>query len=164
MKHEVSQAALKVRMNRVRDWYTGVSPALAIRLLVLPVMLSVIDFSVTLSFQPPEYWDGDRAALVEANPIARWVLMAHPLLIVPAMLAWYALVFPLVFQTPARIGLRVIAAHLLAYPISISGWLVRMCKDGWGWVALLVISVAILTIGILWPFRRQWNSPVRIHR
>ena len=55
-------------MERVLQWYGGVSPWLAIRLLALPVALSVLDFAVTLSFQPAAYWAGDRSVLIEANP------------------------------------------------------------------------------------------------
>lgn len=153
-----------IRMERVRRWYGGVSPGLALRLLVLPVALSVVDFSVTLAFQPPEYWGGDRAALVEANPIARWVLMLHPLLIVPAMMAWYVLMFPLIFQTPAWIGLRVLALHLLGTVTVISGWLIRMRDDGVWWVAFLLVTVGLLTAVVMGPFRRQWNSSKPVHK
>ena len=145
-------------MERVRQWYVGVSPWLAIRLLALPVALSVLDFAVTLSFQPAAYWAGDRSALIEANPIARWVLMMHPLLIVPAMVAWYVLMFPLIFQTPAKFGLRVIAAHILAHTIVISGWLIRMLEGGWWWSVLLVGVVMIAAVALLAPFRNEWNS------
>lgn len=152
-----------IQMERVRRWYGGVPPRLAIRLLILPATLSVVDFSVTLSFQPADYWEGDRTALIEANPIARWVLMLHPLLIVPAMMTWYVLMFPLIFQTPARIGLRVIAIHLLGHIIAISGWLIRMHEDGVWWVILLVGAVGLLTVGILGPFRRQWSASEPVH-
>ena len=145
-------------MERVLKWYGGVSPWLAVRLLALPIALSVLDFAVTLSFQPAAYWAGDRTVLIEANPIARWVLMMHPLLIVPAMVAWYVLMFPLIFQTPAKFGLRVIAAHLLAHTIVICGWLVRMLEGGWWWAALLVGTVGLMTAWLMGPLLRQWNA------
>lgn len=147
----------------LRRWYGGVGLGLAGRLLILPVTLSVIDFSVTLSLQPEEYWEGERTALIEANPIARWVLMIHPLLVVPAMLTWYFLMFPLIFQTPARIGLRVIAIHLFAHTIAISGWLIRMCDDWGWWVTILLGAVGVLAVGLLMPFRSQWNASKPVH-
>ncbi len=145
-------------MQRVLRWYGGLNPWLAMRLLVLPIALSVLDFSVTLTFQPEEYWAGDRMAVVEANPIARWVLMVHPLLIVPAMVAWYVLMVPLIFHTPAKIGMRVIVAHILAHTIVTCGWLVRMLETGWWWAALLVGLVIIGSMVLLRPFRSAWNS------
>lgn len=151
-------------MKCVCKWYSGVSLGLAIRLLILPVALSVIDFSMTLSYQPVEFWDGDRTAMVEANPIARFVLMRHPLLIIPAMLAWYTLMFPLVFRTPARFGLRVVAAHIIGCVTVISGWLIRMNGDGLLWVALLVVVVGLLSLGLLRPFRGQWDSSRPVYR
>lgn len=144
-------------------WYGGVSLALAIRLMILPVFLSVIDFAITLSYQPAEYWDGDRTALVEANPIARLVLTIHPLLIIPAMIAWYVLMFPLIFKTPARFGLRVITAHIAACLVVISGWLIRMHDHGWPWLTLLVGGVLLTSIAVMIPFRGQWNSPRPVH-
>ena len=150
-------------MDRVLQWYLGVPPRLVIRLLALPVALSVLDFSVTLFFQPAAYWAGDRMAVVEANPIARWVLIIHPLLIVPAMVVWYLLMFPLIFRAPAKFGLRVIVAHLVAHTIVISGWLIRMLEGGWWWVALLAALVSLLSVIVLGRFRRQWNGSRPLH-
>jgi hypothetical protein len=150
-------------MGRIQQLYCGISLSLVARVLVLPITLSVIDFSVTLHFQPPEYWIGDRTALIEFNPIARWVLMIHPLLIIPAMMTWYTLMFPLIFKMPASFGLRVISAHLLGHLIAISGWLIRMCDDGIWWVILLLGSVLALTVGTLGIYRGQWNSLEPIH-
>ena len=150
-------------MDRLWSCYGGISPGLAVRLLILPVVLSVVDFSVTLAFQPESYWEGNRETVLEANPIARWVLLAHPVLIIPAMVAWFVLMFPLVFRTPAKIGLRVIALHLLGHLIAISGWLIRMREDGVWWVGFLILVTVYMSGRILGPFRDQWNSsrPVR---
>jgi hypothetical protein len=147
-----------IQLEQIRKWYGGVSPGLVIRLLILPFALSALDFAVTLSFQPADYWNGDREAVLEANPLARLVLIIHPLLLVPTVIAWYLLLFPLIFKTPARIGLRIIAAHLIAHPIAISGWLLRMREDAWWWIGWLVGVVALLTVVILGRFRHQWNS------
>lgn len=152
-----------IQIKCLRRIYGGVRLRLAIRLLILPIILSVIDFSMTLLFQPTEYWEGDRTVLIEGNPIARLVLMLHPFLIVPAIAAWYVLMFPLIFQTPARIGLRVIAIHVLGHMIAISGWLIRM-RDDWVWfLTPLLVVVTILVIGLLMPFRRQWNASKPVH-
>ena len=147
-----------IQLKHIWKWYNGVPLGLAIRILILPVTLTIMDFSVTLSFQPTEYWEGERTALLEANPVARWVLMFHPLLIVPAIIVWYILIFPLIFKTPAKVGLRVVVVLILGHIIAISGWLIRMCEDWLLWVALLIGIMAILTACILLPFRRQWNA------
>ena len=151
------------KIDQIKEWYRGVPLRLALRLLILPFSLSVLDFCVTLSFQPAEYWEGDRTAVLEANPLARWVLMLHPLLVIPTVLIWYVIMFPLIFKTPTRIGLRVIAVHLFGHVIAVSGWLLRMHENGVWWVCFLVILVGMLTVILLGPYRRQWNgaTPVR---
>ena len=133
-----------------------------LRLLAAPFLLSLLDLAVTLSFQPAVYWEGDRSAVVEGNPIARWAFMIHPLMIVPGFIAWYALVIPLIFKAPAWFGLRVQVFLVLGHLTMISGWLIRNSEKG----AILSLVFWGLFLPLAWrlfsPVAAQWNSKERV--
>lgn len=138
--------------------YGGIAFRSAVRLLIAPFFLSLGDLTVTLLFQPESYWEGDRSTVVEGNPIARWALSIHPLCLIPGFLGWYAVVFPLIFKSPAWMGLRVHVFLVLGHLVMICGWLVRYGEFGTGW-AIGVCSVAIPVSYLLFrPYRWQWSS------
>ena len=65
-------------LERLFSLYRGIPAPLLARLLTAPFLLSLVDLSVTLLFQPEEYWQGDRSTVIEGNPIARWAFSIHP--------------------------------------------------------------------------------------
>jgi len=149
--------------GKLKSLYAGVPLGIAFRILLMPVVLTIADFSVTLFFQPEAYWEGERSTVIESNPVARLVLLIHPLLMIPAMMAWYLVMFPLVFRTPAWIGLRLVVLHILGHLVAISGWLIRMAEQG----GLITVVLASLCLPVSWwvlrPFLGQWSSvrPIR---
>ena len=134
------------------------------RLLLAPFLLSLADLAVTLTFQPEAYWQGDRSVVVEGNPIARYAMMIHPLLLLPGFLAWYALVIPLMLKTPAWFGLRVHLFLVSGHLIMVSGWLIRNAEDGWLWAALVILVTLPSAAFLFAPFRSQWEGkkPLRL--
>jgi hypothetical protein len=57
--------------QRFMALYRSVPKFLCLRLLAAPFLLSLIELTVTLYFQPAAYWQGNRFVAVEGNPIAR---------------------------------------------------------------------------------------------
>lgn len=53
-------------------------------LIALPCVLALLDIAATLLGQPPGYWQGDRSAVLDANPLVRMALGYSPWLSVPA--------------------------------------------------------------------------------
>lgn len=144
--------------QKVASLYRGISRELLLRLLAVPFVLSLIDLTVTLVFQPEAYWQGDRSVVVEANPIARWAFLIHPFMIIPGLIGWYAIVIPVIFKSPAWLGLRVHVFLVLGHLITISGWLTRNSESG----TLLTTMVWLIALPLAWflfrPFRQLWSS------
>jgi hypothetical protein len=107
-----------IQQNRLRQLW--------LRLIVLPVMLSLIDVAVTLHYQPPGYWGRDRSQLIEANPLVWIALRLHPALLIPGCIGWYALFFFLIFYPPAWIGLRCHVAWVFSHLVAIAGCAVAL--------------------------------------
>ena len=147
-------------LEKLLSIYQGIPGPLLVRLLSAPFLLSLIDLSVTLLFQPEEYWQGDRSTVVEGNPIARWAFSIHPLMIIPGFVGWYAIVIPLILKSPAWIGLRVHIFLVLGHLVMISGWLIRNHETG----TLFAVIVWVLALPSGWilikPKLSYWNSRV----
>lgn len=153
-----------ISLQTLQSFYGNVPPRLAFPLLIAPFLLSLGDFGLTLHFQPEPYWNGDRSVVVEANPVVRSAMSIHPLLLIPGFVGWYALVFPLIFKTPAWFGLRVHVFLVLGHLVMISGWLLRKAEDG-GVSSLVVLAISLPFAWLIFsPFRAQWESgsPVRL--
>ncbi len=144
-------------LPKILALYRGIPSGVLIRLLAAPFLLSLVDLSVTLYFQPEAYWNGDRSVVVEGNPLARLAFSIHPLLIIPGLIGWYALVIPLICTTPAWVGLRIHVFLVLGHLIMIAGWLMR--NSGQGLILTAIIwGVAIPAAWLLFaPYRKWWD-------
>lgn len=130
--------------------------------MALPVVLSWLDVAVTLRYQPVGYWAGDRAQVVEGNPLVWVALRIHPALLVPGCLGWYALFYFLIFRTPAWVGLRCHVLWVGGHLIAIAGWLIHFHPHGYEYTALLYAIAVPTAVGLFRPFRGQWNSEAPI--
>ena len=129
-----------------------------LRLMVLPLVISLIDMAVTLRYLPPGYWSGDRSQLIEANPLVWIALRLHPALLIPGCIGWYVLFFFLIFYPPAWIGLRCHVAWVVSHLVAIAGWLLRYDPHGFALTALLYLIAVPVAMWMFLPFRSQWNS------
>lgn len=144
--------------TRIISLYRGIPKPMLVRLLAAPFLLSLVDFTVTLWFQPQAYWEGDRSAVLESNPIARWCFLIHPLMIIPGMVCWYLFVIPIILKTPAWIGLRLHVFLVFSHLIATSGWLIRKHESG----IMLSVTLWMISLPLAWvllkPFLKSWNS------
>ena len=138
--------------------YRGIPVSLLWRLLTAPFVLSFVDLTVTLLFQPAEYWAGERSAVVEGNPIARWAFSIHPLMIIPGFIGWYALIIPLILKSPAWVGLRVHIFLVLGHLVMISGWLIRNHGTGLEFAAIVWMLALPSAWALVKPYLKSWDS------
>ena len=109
--------------------------------LLLPTWLFfAIDVILTLSGQPESYWASERETAVEANPLARILLVRSPELFAGLAIIW-ALAFGL-FVLRGRQPYAGWVAVVVGFAHAIGGttWLSRW--GAWGWV--IAVSYLIL--------------------
>src|SRR5262245_27207994 len=73
------------------------------RFLVLclpPILVCVHDFTLTLVFQPAEYWQGDRTRIIEGSPTFHYLLSIYPAAFVVGVLVWIAIFVALLLLLP----------------------------------------------------------------
>ena len=113
-----------------------------LRLMVLPLVISLIDMAVTLRYQPPGYWSGDRSQLIEANPL---VTPPH---IVPE---WYFLPFYAILRSIPDKLLGVVAMFGSIVLVALMPWLDTSKVRSAVYRPLykqVVIIFALVTIGL----------------
>src|SRR5262245_25298411 len=92
--------------------------------LVLPPLLCYgLDVTLTLAGQPAPYWAGDRAAVREANPLARWLLACHPAAFALAALGWGLTVAVVLWWRPGRLAVVLAFALTLLHAVGAASWL-----------------------------------------
>jgi hypothetical protein len=117
---------------------------------VAPVFCCTLDASLTLIGQPADYWAGERDAANEANPLARLLLLWHPLAfaagIVAAML-FYALLLGLLPRNLARLASFGI---LFPHSLGVGMWCVSLLGLAGYVVAAVWLLLASWLLGWSW--------------
>lgn len=96
---------------------------------------------MTLTGQPAAYWQGNYAAVSEANPAARWLMQIHPLLFVVAGAVSSLIVAIVILRTNRPLAVAVSLLVTFGHTVAACGWL---AKNGpAGWAAALVILLLV---------------------
>jgi hypothetical protein len=117
-----------------------------------PFVLALLDYTLTLTGQPPAYWTGAYEHAEELNPIARVFLVWHPWAFIALGAAW-VLVFSvgLVWLPPAMAR---VASFLLTFSHAVGScsWLWRLGPVG----ILLTVVVFLAAERLLdWAWKRS---------
>jgi hypothetical protein len=119
--------------------------------LCLPAtVLCLIDHSLTMWFQPAEYWNGSYMAAQEMNPQFLWLLQQHPLA-GEAGLVGYVLVFcGLIVALPWRLALVASLALTLGHTWGAGTWIgYHVIPHGyWLTICLCVFSAILVVIAL----------------
>ncbi len=117
-----------------------------------PVCFIATDMTVTLLGQPADYWAGDRAAAIEANPIPRLALVQHPALFVLHVVCAATLLATALRLLPAEFAKRVSLFAMGASTVAISTWF----RMWWSIDGLIKTAVVLILIGLI---AAAWRRP-----
>ena len=81
-----------------------------------PILFCVLDFSLTLVFQPAEYWQGYRTRIIEGSPTFHYLLSIYPAAFMVGVLAWIAIFVALLLLLPDTPALITSIAIVSATP------------------------------------------------
>ncbi len=118
--------------------------------------LASADVGMTLSSQPYSYWQGDRTAVHEVNPLGRWLLHMHPLAFGLCVPVEAAMVGILLLAWPTRLCSRFVLALAWLHALGAASWLAHFGPIGCVY-AFFFLGVAIYFVGLFWRF----EAPVR---
>jgi hypothetical protein len=124
--------------------------------LCVPIVLTdILDATVTMLGQPPEYWQGSYKLVSEFNPIARWLLAIHPLGIVIYTILDIAVISMLILVMPLMMSKTLSAFWAIGSAKAVYNWLVGPLHMGW-WISNLVILVP--TILLVYALEKSIDS------
>ena len=114
--------------------------------LCLPIIVTdLMDATVTLLGQPPDYWKGSYNLVSEFNPIARWFMFIHPLGAVIYILLDIAAISFLIVVLPLMLSKVLSAFWAIGSAKAIYNWLVGPLHMGW-WFSNLVILIPTIIL------------------
>ena len=127
---------------------------------LVPILLSLLDFALTLAGQPQEYWAGDYSRANELNPLEHALLLYHPLAFVIGNLALTLVLIGLILLTP-----RIVAA-IFSIMVSLAHWAgsstclfhlgyLNNREMEWGFALLAIICMAV---GVGWGWRARSHA------
>ena len=113
-------------------------------LLAAPIIVTVLDASLTLAGQASSYWS-TRSPINEVNPVGYWFLSVHPLFFAFGIALWIALYGAAILFLPKYVALVLATAVTLGHTWGASTWLPL-----WAGVVLWIVSLLVLAGIWIW--------------
>jgi hypothetical protein len=134
-------------MNAIKHRFVG--------LCLPPLLLCLLDASLTLMGQSPEYWSGNYAAVNEASPTMNHLLQMHPLVFVAGLLIWTAVFVSVLFLLPDTLALGISIALTFGHTAGSATWLYWRYHYGYQLCnGLFLLTAAVLAVAI----RHGWQA------
>ena len=129
-----------------------------IGLCLVPVLLAVLDGSVTLIGQPPAYWAGDHSRVLEGTPGFRLLLTYGPAAYIAGLTVWVLAFVGMILLLPSTLALAVCLMFTLGHTIGAFSWINRFHSPLTRELPVFINAIAAvgLALGIRW-----WASSPR---
>jgi hypothetical protein len=116
-----------------------------LRNLIPAYIASIIDISITIAHQSPEYWQGDLTQANEGNPIGGSLMAMDVSGIFIVSGVWLLLIGPLGYYLPRKISKVFLLFVLVAHSYGASTW-ISPRYGFWAAMLLILINSAIYVI------------------
>lgn len=121
-----------------------------IGLCLVPVLLAVLDGSVTLIGQPAAYWAGDYSRVLEGTPGFRILLTYGPAAYIAGLTVWVLAFVGMILLLPSRLALAVCLMFTLGHTIGAFSWINRFPNGRELPVFINAAAALGLAFGIHW--------------
>jgi hypothetical protein len=130
-----------------------------------PILFCVLDFTLTLVFQPAEYWQGDRTRIIEGSPTFHYLLSISPAAFVVGVLVWIAIFVAVLLLLPDTPALVTSIAIVFGHSAGTAAWLRgRYTFDYQLLVSLFVLAAVSIGLGIRWGWQAAPREPLHLGR
>jgi len=117
-----------------------------------PILLLVLDISLTLYGQPAAYWQGDLEQVREWSPYAHWLLRQHPLLVLANAALWVPIFSSAILWLPPPFAKIIAFVIHVGHTLGAASWLVLLAPGSYATALLfLLMSVKLMD----WSWGRQ---------
>ena len=129
-----------------------------IGLCLVPVLLALLDGTVTLIGQPAAYWAGDHSRVLEGTPGFRILLTYGPALFIAGHLVWELAFVAMILLLPSRLALAVCLMFTLGHTIGAFSWLNRFPHGRELPIFINAAAALGLALGIHWWGSSLWDD------
>lgn len=116
-----------------------------------PSLLYLLDVAITLAGQEPAYWGGDTTVVYEANPLAYWLLMFHPVVFAASAATWWVLFAALICRLRREFAVVLAFVLTVGHATGAASWLLQGGVPGWLCTAAVFLGAERL---VAWSWRR----------
>jgi hypothetical protein len=117
---------------------------------LVPVLLAVLDGSVTLIGQSNAYWSGDHSQVLEGTPGFRTLLTYGPAAYIAGLTLWVLAFVGMILLLPSTLALAVCIMFTLGHTLGAFSWLNRFPHAGGLPIFINAITAVGLAMGIRW--------------
>jgi len=131
-------------------------------LCLVPVLLAVLDGSVTLIGQPTAYWAGDHSRVLEGTPGFRILLTYGPAAFIAGHLVWQLAFVGMILLLPSTPALAICLMFTLGHTIGAFSWINNFHSPYARELPIIInaISAVGLALGIRWWMRSPHDTPL----
>jgi hypothetical protein len=130
-----------------------------------PILFCVLDFTLTLVYQPAEYWQGDPTRIIEGSPTFHQLLSIAPAAFIVGVLVWIALFVALLILLPDTPALVTSIAIVFGHTAGTAAWLRgRYPFDYQLLVSLFVLAAVAVGLGVRWGWQAAPRTPLHLGR
>jgi hypothetical protein len=113
-----------------------------------PVLMCMMDASLTLAGQPAEYWRGKPDAINEASPICHHLLAIHPMAFAAGILVWMGIFVSLILLMSSTMALVATTTLTVGHTYGAESWFHRLSHSYSLESAFLLMAGVVLATGI----------------
>lgn len=128
-------------------------------LCLIPVLLAMLDGSVTLIGQPAAYWN-DPSRVLEGTPGFRILLEQGPAAFIVGHVVWQLAFVGMILLLPSTPALAVCLMFTLGHTVGAFSWLDRFPNGRHLPLFVNAITAAGLALGIRWWARSPHDTPL----
>lgn len=128
-----------------------------IGLCLVPVLLAVLDGSVTLIGQPVGYWGGDYSQALEGTPAFRILLRQGPAVFMAGLAIYMSAFVGMIVMLPRTLALAICLQFTLGHTIGAFSWINRFPHTRMLPIVINSVAALSLALGIRWV----WTSPLQ---
>lgn len=128
-------------------------------LCLIPVLLAMLDGSVTLIGQPAAYWN-DHSRVLEGTPGFRMLLTHGPAAYIAGLAVWTLAFVAMILMLPSTLALAVCLMFTLGHTIGAFSWINRFPHARELPVVMNAIAATGLALGIRWWARSPHDTPL----
>jgi hypothetical protein len=123
-------------------------------LCIAPLLLCLLDNTLTLVGQPAEYWAGDRSKVDEDSPTFNHLLQISPLADIAGVAVWMGVFVAIILLLPDTPALIVSIAVTIGHTSGAASWILDRYHFGYQLtMALTLLSASLLGVDIRWAWK-----------